>query len=69
VAPSAKRQQGKSVALAQALRVASFHSADTGARPLQRRGYVMNFSEFVLLTECGRTALEQDADTSGELTE
>jgi hypothetical protein len=27
------------------------------ALPLQRRGYVMNFSDFVLLTDDGRAAL------------
>ena len=29
------------------------------ALPLQRRGYVMNFSDFVLLTEAGREALRR----------
>ena len=32
------------------------------ALPLQRRGYVMNFSDFVLLTEAGRDALQREEE-------
>jgi hypothetical protein len=32
------------------------------ALPMQRRGYVMNFSDFVLLTEAGREALRREED-------
>jgi hypothetical protein len=32
------------------------------ALPLQRHGYVMNFSDFVLLTEAGREALQSGGD-------
>jgi hypothetical protein len=33
------------------------------ALSLQRRGYVMNFSDFVVLTDAGREALERGQDS------